>query len=74
MRIPSSSTLAPAAGGQLDHVRQIGAHLGDGQRAQPVVAAQLQDDDAGMMQASARGRRARPPAVVSPLTLALTTW
>ena len=61
MRIPSSTTLRAGRRRQVDHLRQIGAHLRDRQRAQPIVAAQLQDHDLGLMQVE-RARQARQPA------------
>ncbi len=54
---------------------EIGAHLRDRQRTQAVVAAQFQISRSWDGASSARAADAPgPPAVVSPLTLALTTW
>ena len=58
---PEQHDLGAGRRGQVDHLREIGAHLRDRQRAQSVIAAQFQDDDLRDDAASARAAGARAP-------------
>ncbi len=72
--MPASSTRAPRCLAELDHLREIRAQRRDRLAAQAVVAAELDHDDArASASSSSRGRRASPPADVSPAMLAFTT-
>ena len=73
MRMPTSSTRLPCRLRGADDGVEVVAHLRDRQAAQAVVGAEREDDDRGLVRASAAAMRAAPPLVVSPLMLAFTT-
>jgi hypothetical protein len=68
--MPSSSTVTPRALRQRDHPLQVVMRAGQRQAAQPSLAPSSSTTMRGCCSSSACGRRARPAAVVSPLTLA----
>ena len=72
--MPNSNTFAPAAV-ESSTIRERFARIcAMGKARKPSFPPSSRITIAGWCSISARGSRASPPAVVSPLTLALTTW
>src|SRR5580704_9087945 len=73
MRIPTSSTCAPAVCAMRTMCARLSRSVPSGSPRRPSLAPSSRITVPGWCNCSARGRRSRPPLVVSPLTLALTT-
>src|SRR5437773_160509 len=74
MRMPTSSTRAPAACDRRTMRARFSRVSLTGSPRSPSLAPSSRMTVPGWCSCSARGRRSRPPLVVSPLTLALTIW
>src|SRR5205823_1223321 len=74
MRMPTSSTWAPAACDRRTMRARFSRVSLTGNPRSPSLAPSSRMTVPGWCSCSARGRRSRPPLVVSPLTLALTIW
>src|SRR5580765_564494 len=72
--MPSSAERAPAARAAVSMLFRFVRISASGTPRKPSLAPSSTITSAGRCSASSLGRRARPPEVVSPLMLALTTW
>src|SRR6185437_2688657 len=74
MSIPTSRTRAPAASASRIIPARRSRARSSGRPCSASLAPSSRMTMPGWVRRSSRGRRARPPVVVSPLTLALITW